>query len=477
MITRYPQRPAGPRERLRALRRSTAPLLLLALGACSVHTRRDPAALPIEPPEAFSRTIDGAALPQQWWTALADPGLNAQVDQVLAQNLDLKQGALRVDQAKLRAGQAGSARWPTVDASVGASRTKQLNQFGRGIPGAPDSFEIDQFRASVEVAYEIDVFGRIDSAVKAAEADVQAAAFDVQALGMTLVASTADAWFQLVEQNALRTLLAEQRALNATLLELLELRFANGLAARADVLLQQDQLKRIDAQLPLVEARAQLLVHQLATLSGRPATEVGITAPEALPDLPALPALGVPSKALVQRPDVKAAMARISAADHRVGVAIAARYPAFRLSGSAGLQAFEIEDLLDDWVWSVAANLLAPIFDGGRRKAEADIAQAELKVQLTGLSKTLLTAIREVEDALVQEQRQREHLERIEERLALLQGFVEDTQARSLEGVTDYLPVINAVGAVQAAQQARLTAKRQLISHRIQLYRALGGAP
>lgn len=455
----------------------TGLLLVCALTACSVHTRRDPAALPIEPPKAFSRTLDGAAIPKQWWTALGDAGLNAQIERVLAQNLDLKQGALRVTQAKLRAGQAGSARWPTLDANLGASRTKQLNQFGRGIPGAPDSFEIDQFRASLEVAYEIDVFGRIGSAVKAAEADVQAAQFDVQALGMTLVASTADAWFQLAEQNALRTLLAEQRELNTTLLELLELRFANGLAARADVLLQQDQLKRIDAQLPLVEARAQLLAHQLATLTGAPATEVTIKAPGDLPELPALPALGVPSQALKQRPDVQAAMARISAADHRVGVAIAARYPAFRLSGSAGLQAFEIEDLLDDWVWSMAANLIAPIFDGGRRKADVEIAKAELKVQLAGLSATLLTAIREVEDALVQEQRQREHLERIEERLALLKDFVEDSQARSLEGVTDYLPVINAVGAVQAAQQARLTARRQLISHRIQLYRALGGAP
>lgn len=452
-------------------------ILLLGLTACTVHQRRDPKDLPIAVPETFSKTVDGATQPQRWWTAFDDAGLTAQVDRVLAQNLDLKQGALRVQQARLRAGQAGSSKWPTVDASLGYSRTKQLNQFGRGIPGAPDSFEIEQYRASLEVAYEVDVFGRISSATQAAEADVAAAQYDVQALGVTLIASTADVWFMLAEQNALRALLVEQRALNETLLELLRLRFANGLATRADVLLQQEQLERIDAQVPLVESRARVLTHQLAALMGVPASRFSVQAPAELPALSALPSLGVPSEALKQRPDVRAAMARIQAADHRVGVAVAARYPAFRLSATAGLQSFEVQDLLDDWVWSIAANLIAPIFDGGRRKADVKIAEAELKVQLAELSKVMLTAIREVEDALVQERQQREHLNRIDERLGLLKAFVEDTQARSLEGVTDYLPVINAVGAVQAAQQAQLSARRQLISHRIQLHRALGGAP
>jgi NodT family efflux transporter outer membrane factor (OMF) lipoprotein len=448
----------------------------VCLTACTVHTRRDPKDMPTALPEQFSRTVNGEALPQKWWTAFSDAGLTGQVDAVLNQNLDLKQSTLRITQAKLRAGQAGSGRWPTVDANLGATRSKVLNQFGRGIPGAPDSFEIDNFQASLQVAYEIDVFGRIESAVDAAEADVRAAHFDVQALGMTLAASTAEAWFQLVEQNALRRLLGEQRALNETLLKLLELRFANGLATRAELLLQQDTLKRIDAQLPLVEARAQLLVHQLATLRGVPVTSLQVQAPDRLPELPALPDLGVPSKTLQQRPDVRAAMARIEAADHRVGVAVAARYPAFRLSGSAGLQSFEVGDLLDDWVWSLGANLIAPLFDGGRRKADVSIAKAELNVLLAGLSKTLLTAIREVEDALVQEQQQRKNLAQIEARLKVLNDFVEDTQARSLEGVSDYLPVLNAVAAVQAAQQAQLSARRQLISYRIQLYRAVGGA-
>ena len=455
-----------------------APALCLALlSACTVHQRRDPKDLPVEVPASFSQAVDGATQPQRWWTAFEDAGLTAQVDRVLAQNLDIKQGVLRIEQARLRAGQAGSAKWPTLDANVGASRTKQLNQFGRGIPGAPESFEIDTYRASLEVAYEVDLFGRISSATRAAESDVKAAQYDVQALGVTLIASTADAWFMLAEQNALRALLAEQRTLNETLLELLELRFANGLANRADVLLQQEQLERIDAQGPLVEARARVLTHQLAALMGVPASNFAVEAPQDLPELTALPGLGIPSEALQQRPDVRAAMARIQAADHRIGVAVAARYPSFRLSASAGLQAFEVGDLLDDWVWSIAANLIAPIFDGGRRKADVKIAEAELKVQLAGLSKTLLTAIREVEDALVQERQQRLHLARIDTRLSLLNAFVEDSQARSLEGVTDYLPVIQAVGAVQAAQQAQLSARRQLISHRIQLHRALGGAP
>ena len=231
----------------------------------------------------------------------------------------------------------------------------------------------------------------------------------------------------------------------------------------------------MQAQIPLVEARLAVLTHQIATLVSASPRALELQAPEIIPDSPPLPATGLPSAVLGLRPDVRGAQARILAADHRVGVAVAQRYPAIRLSASVGLQAFDLEQLLDDWVWSIAANLVVPLFDAGRRAAEVDIAKAEVEARVAALGKVMLTALREVEDALVQEDRQRVHLAELDQRLVLLKRLLEDARARYLEGVTDYLPVISALSGLQQLEQTQLSARRQLLSYRIQLHRALGG--
>ncbi|MEZ4464195.1 MAG: efflux transporter outer membrane subunit [bacterium] len=453
------------------------PLLALAAllaAGCNPHVRRDATEAPVQVPEAFATEAapEAAAPATRWWTAFGDAALDARLDRLLSANLDLRQGWARVEQARIRAAQAGSARWPTLDGTLDVSRSKQISSFS--IPGRDPATEITSWRASLAASYEVDLFGRIEAQVEAADAEVDAAILDQRALGMTLAASFAEAWFGVVEQRALARLLADQIALNERQLELIQFRFAQGLAGSVDLLQQEDQIQRLRAQLPLVEAREAVLGNQLAVLLGA-APGAALDLPDALPALPPVPATGLPAELLRQRPDVLGAQARVRAADARVGVAVAQRYPALRLQANVGLQAFDLEKLLDDWVWSVAAGLVAPLFDGGRRQAEVDVARAEVEARVLALGKVMLTALREVDDALIQEARQRTHLTMLEERLALLRQLLQDAQARYLEGVTDYLPVISALGAVQQVEQAVLGARRQLLSYRIQLYRALGG--
>lgn len=447
-------------------------LILAALGACSPHVRRDPTEAPVVVPSAFAAAGEAAA-PVRWWTVFDDPALTTLLDRLLAQNLDLKQGVARIEQARLRAGQAGSSRWPSLDATFDVARSKQLNPIR--FPGSEPSTEVTSWRASLAASYEIDLFGRIESLADAADAEVEAALFDQEALAMGLAATVVETWYALVEQQAQLRLLEAQAALTRTQLELLQYRFANGLSSSIDVLQQEDQLKRLASQVPLVEARIAVSRHLLATLVGVGPRDLDLQAPEVIPQLPILPQTGLPATVLGQRPDVRAAQARVAAADHRVGVAVAQRYPAIRLSASVGLQALDLEQLLDDWVWSLAGSLVAPLFDGGRRAAEVDITRAEVEARLAALGKAMLTAVREVEDALVQEDRQQAHVVELEAREALLRRMLEDAQARYLEGVTDYLPVISALSGLQQVEQALLTARRQRLSYRIQLHRALGG--
>lgn len=445
-----------------------AALLLALAAACNPHRRIDVAHHPAEVPAQFTAG-SGALAKAPWWARFEDPGLTNLVDRLLGKNLDLAQSWARLAQARSRAGQANAGFWPTVDFSAQTSRSKTL------IPALGLTNTNNFFAASVSASYELDIWGRIDALDDAAKAEVQAAQSDVQAMAMTLVAAVAEAWYARAEQRALRVLLDEQLALNQTLLELTELRFRQGLAAAVDVLQQQDQIAALEAQRPTIDARIAVLENQLGALVGVAPGQLELPAVDALPALPEVPGTGVPAEVLAQRPDFRAAQARLAAADHRVAAAVADRFPALRLSGNVGLQAVKLSNLVDEWIWSIAASLVGPIFDGGRRAAEVELQEGVVRERLAGVGAVALTALREVQDALVQEAQQAQLIERLDGRVALARQVLEQSQLRYSEGVTDYLPVINAVRTLQALEQAQLGARRQRISFRIQLHRALGG--
>ncbi len=450
--------------------RTLLPLALATLAACNPHVRRDADRAPVPLPEGYAEA-DAAprvAAPERWWRAFDDPALDALLERAFADNLDLKQAFARVAQARALATQAGSARWPTLDLSASVGRSRGYDFFG-------EAQTTDQIGLSAAASYEVDLWGKIEARADAADADVFAARHDLEAIAMSLSAEVTDTWYGLAEQQAQRALLEQQLETNRTLLELVQLRFGNGLASAVDVLQQQDQVRRIEAQLPLVEARRQVLAHRLANLLGKAPGQVELAPPSTLPALPAAPATGLPADLLKRRPDVQAARARAVAADHRIAAALADRFPALRLSASTGFQADSFGDLIDRWVWSIAGSLVAPVIDGGRRAAVVEQQRAALEASLAALAQTLLRAIREVNDALVQEARQAEHLAALDAQIANARSLLEQSQARYVEGLTDYLPVLTALRAVEQTEQQRLTAQGQLVSYRIQLYRALGG--
>ena len=447
--------------------------VLATLAGCSwLHPVTHDVAPPVEVPAAYVRGTETSSVAEgEWWRAFHDPALDELVDKVLAQNLDLHRAFARLAQAEAIAAGADSAWWPQINAEANVSRSRQVLRFGQqGL-----DFLQTQYNLSLAASYELDLWGRVASTTRAAAFDLAATRQDVEALAITLSAQVAETWFQLIEQRATQRLLDEQLTANRTYLELVELRFGQGLATALDVFQQRQQLAAQKALLPPVEARLAVLEHQLAVLLGRAPGSQLPAAPAALPEPPGLPESGVPVALLDRRPDVRAARMRVVSADYRVGAAIADRFPTRRLTASTGFRAFELSDLISNWLWNLAGSLVGPRFVGGRRAAEVERTRAVLQDQLAGYGQAMLVALREVEDALVQADRQEALVFELGEQLGLADATLAQARSRYLDGLSDYLPVLTALSAKQQLEVRLLAAQRQRLSFHVQLARALGG--
>jgi multidrug efflux system outer membrane protein len=322
------------------------------------------------------------------------------------------------------------------------------------------------------------VWKRISSLKRGAVLDMEATREDLESIAMTLAAQVAEAWFSLVEQEAQTRLLDRQQKTGRIFLELTRLRFSQGLASALDVYQQRQQLAATRAEVPLVESRKEVFLHQLAVLVGDPPRGLVTPERETLPPLPPLPPTGLPSDLLTQRPDVRSAHLRLAAADYRVAAAVAARLPALRIGAETGYETRdfnEIENIFDNWIWSLFANITWPVFDGGRRKAEVDRNKAVVKEALGAYGQVILRALKEVEDALIQERKQAEFLLELERQVQLARDTLREARMRYANGLSDYLPVLAALESLQTVERSQIVAERQLLSFRVQLYRALGG--
>ncbi|MBW2459254.1 MAG: TolC family protein, partial [Deltaproteobacteria bacterium] len=194
-----------------------------------------------------------------------------------------------------------------------------------------------------------------------------------------------------------------------------------------------------------------------------------------LPDPPPLPKRGVPASLLERRPDLRSAKARVVAADYRIAQAIAARLPSFTLSGSLGFNSMNLEKLFESFVWSIMGSVTGVVWDGGRMGAEIDRTEAVLDERLAAYGQALLTALVEVEGSLVTERLQGDRIRILEQQVGTARQTLASARRRFAAGIGgSYIAVLTALRSLQAAEQNLLTSKRQLLSQRVQLYRALG---
>lgn len=449
---------------------SLGALLLLLLAGCSVHQAQE--IQPLELPGRFTNQpeITTSFDPKdRWWEAFGDPGLNRLMDRVFADNLDLVQAEARLAQAEALARQSRSGFFPSLSVNGQGGRQRQPGMFG---PVTENTYQL-----SLAASYEIDLWGRIRSRAQAALSTVNATRQELNSLYITLAARTADLYFLAVEQQAQIELTDQTIASFADSLERVERRYRAGLVSSLDVYQSRQNLAAARQRRPVFVAGRTVAENMLALQAAQPAGLFAIDRSMGLPDLDTPPPSGVPSSIVLERPDVRAALNRVRAADARVGEAVADRFPAFSLTGAWGGASDTLSSVLDSQniFWNLLLNIAMPILDGGRRAAEADRTRAVLEEQLAAFDKVVLTAFKEIEDGLVGEEADRERIKHLQEQVEAAADAVRLAEYRYVQGLSDYLPVLTAQISSYNAQSNLIAARRALLADRISLLRAMGG--
>ena len=424
-----------------------------------------------ELPKTFSLYTAESEPINQWWEEFNDAELDALIDTALSGNFTLKEAWSRLNQARALAIQAGAALYPDLTGTAGASYERKRTKNGSGKTESNDNYSL-----GVVSSYELDLWGRIRAERKSALLETSAVREELNAAAMTLAAEVANRWINILSQKMQKQLLENQLKTNLLYLELTELRFRNAMVSALDVYQQKQIVESVRAEIPLVEAQEQLLRHELAVLLGKPPRTFLSISRENLPIPTELPATGLPADLLSARPDLRAAGMRLKAADWQVAAARANRLPAISLTAQARYGDSGMDVLFDNWLLSLAGNLTAPIFDGNQRAAEVDRTMAVADENLAAYRQTVLTAIKEVEDALISESKQREHIKGLEKEADTAQKALVEAGNRYRNGLTDYLPVLTQLLTFQGLERDLIQQKTNLLIMRVDLYRALGGA-
>lgn len=421
-------------------------------------------------PRTFSLYGQGPLQPEKWWKSFNDKELDDLIEASLAGNLSLKEAWARLMQSKALAVQAGSALVPSLTGNAGTSHARQKRK-----STSASRQTVKGYSLGLVSSYELDLWGKIRSEQEAAILQASASREDFNTVAMTLAAEVTEQWINIISRRMQNRLLKDQLKTNMTYLELVQLRFRNAMVSALDIYQQKQVVEKVKAQIPLVEAQEKILIHKLALLLGKaPDADMGINRHD-LPTLQELPPTGIPADVLSNRPDIRAAGLRLEALDWKVAAARADRLPSIDLTASLKLSSESLDLLLDNWIIGLASNLIAPVLDGNRRKAEVDRQKALADENLASYRSTVLTAIKEVEDALISESKQKEHIEALQRETESAKSALTEARERYRKGLNEYLPVLTQLLTVQNLEIDLIQKKTQLILDRISLHRALGG--
>ncbi len=432
-------------------------------------------------PDAFAAETGRDALDipvGPWWAEFGDPQLTALVERALVNNRDLQAAAARVAQAAALARMAGGELMPQAGVSLGAGRQRQ-NFVGFPIPGSGGSVlstTSTSFGLSLDLSWELVLGGMLAARGRAADADWRASAAQVRGAQLSLAAQIAKAWFALAAID-LQLDLSRRRVKNATgSTRILRDRYAAGRIPALDLRASESELARESAALAASLETRERVTRQLEVLVG--GYPVGLLEGSAqLPEIFGAVPAGLPSDLLERRPDLLAAAEHLRSLDLSLFESRKTLLPALSLTTSGGRRSAEASDLTSGAfdIWSLAANLTQPIFQGGRLRAGVDLADARVREGLANFEQTVLRAFLEVETALSVTEHQDERVASLERASHHAQASERLAWARYLAGRLEILSVLSARRAALAAETAWINARRERLDTRIDLFLALGG--
>lgn len=416
-------------------------------------------------PEGFTEGGGSVAMADRFWESFGDPTLDGLVKEALQSNPDLLATWSRLAQANAGVKRDNAGRIPSLSASASASGSVRSD--------GETTSRSTATGLGLAASYEVDLWGSLSASREIAALSALTSAANLRASAISLSSEIANTWFDLIVARQTLILLDAQRKDALETQRLVSLRFEIGTVPETDDLRQRQQVESLTGDLELGSAQVALLENRLALLLGH---TPGYAIPQStvLPDVPGLPQTGVPLDVIARRPEVEASYLAIESADRQVAVAMAAKLPSLRLNANLST-AGSLTSLFSGAVASLVAGLAAPLIDGGRIDAEISIAKEVVIEKAHSYRGAVLTALQEVEDALIRESRQTAFIASLERELALASAAREKITAAYAAGTVDQLEVLSSTDSVRSLERALLSARRDQLSFRVALYRSLAG--
>lgn len=453
--------------------------LTLQLAGCAVgpdYQKPD-----VSAPAAWHSSMNGglkyaspdAAQLSQWWHSFNDPYLSRLIDEAAANNLDMKLARARLREARARRGVSAADRFPTLNAGAGANRSSSSKEMGLGGGNVSETWY-----AQFDASWELDIFGGKRRALEAAEASLDASRENLRDTQVSLLAEVALNYVEVRGYQARLTIAQSNLATQSETWQIARWRHEAGLTTQLDEDQARLNLEQTRAQLPTLQIGMEQSKNRLAVLLGRkPGELTELETPAAIPQTPAEVAVGIPAETLRQRPDMRRAERQLAAATAQVGVATAALYPNFSLSGTLGLQALSSANLLQASarMFSVAANAGWVLFDAGRIRQNIEVQNALQEQALIGYESAVLGALRDVENTFIA------YAEELNRRAALKDAMQAAQSAAGLAasqyaaGLIDFQVVLDTQRSLLSLQDQLIQSEAAVTSNLARLYKAMGG--
>jgi outer membrane protein, multidrug efflux system len=407
-----------------------------------------------------------------WWRTLNDPDLSSLMERAVAGNLDLKKARARIREARARRGIAQAALFPTLDATGSATWSRSSNDTGTGKTS-------DLYAASLDAGWELDIFGGVRRSVEAAEGDLEATQENLRDVLVSLLAEVALNYIDVrTYQAALAVTEANLRSQSETY-QLTQWRYEAGLGDELAVEQARYNLENTRSLIPPIRTSLEEAMNRIAVLLGeRPgAVHDELKNRKPIPVTPLKVAVGVPANTLRHRPDVRQAERELAAQTARIGVATADLYPKFTLNGSIGLEALSFRNLSSSGTWTLwgGPGITWAIFDAGAIRQNIEVQSALQEQYLIAYEATVLSALEEVENALVAYAEQQQRRESLTEATQAAQKAVELAQQKYEAGLTDFNNVLEAQRSLLSFQEQLAKSEGTVTSNLVRLYKALGG--
>jgi len=465
---------------------SIAPLFsFLLLAGCAVgpNYKRPQVSVPQQWTVAPARGTSTKPLQtDEWWSSFQDPELNSLIERAVDRNLDLKLALERVQEARAARGIARSGYFPSVDASASSTRNRQrviAAPSGQRTAPAFVPIEYNNFQSSLGASWELDVFGGTRRGVQAATANVAAAEENRRDVLVILLGDVGRVYAQLRGFQRRLEIANKNIKTQQDTLDLTTARAKAGLATELDVARAAAQLESTKSVVPTLLSGIDISIHRLSVLLGeepgalRSELEKTRPIPSAGPDVE----VGLPSDLLKRRPDIRRAEAELAAATARIGEAKADLFPRFLLTGTAGRQATQLHDLTlgAGNYFSAGPAISLPLFTGGRIRSNIAVQTSRQREALIGYQSSILHALEEVQNALVDYSQEQERRDRLNQAVQQSQLAVDLASEQYRAGLVDFLSVLEAQRELYANEDQWVQSQTSVTTNLIALYRALGG--